>query len=78
MSDNRMGEVFAQDRMSEPPPRLVPEWLDMMRYVGEQANPERFIDASTRMPLSVNIEDRRGENYPRRWAVRPQYRAAGD
>jgi hypothetical protein len=77
MTDKKMSELFAQDDY-DPSPVVVPPWLDVLGKIGNMVPPERFEEALQHMPLSTNIEDRRGERYPRRWAVRPQYRAAGE
>jgi hypothetical protein len=66
---NRLSELFSQSDYTLPPHEMV---------IGAMPDPERFDVAMRDMPLSTNIEDRRMERYPRRWAVRPQYRAAGD
>ena len=56
----------------------VPSWLDTINRVSKTVDPRLFDQALQHMPMSQNVEDRRGERYPRRWAVKPQYRAAGD
>lgn len=63
MSEKRMGEMFAQDRVPLPrrDPRERPAAVDdareqamiAARHIGRMANPERFSDALTRMPLST-------------------------
>jgi hypothetical protein len=75
---DKMGEVFRQDAYApdEPPGPYVPSWLDTINKVSRTVDPRLFDQALQHMPMSQNIEDRRGERYPRRWAVRPQYRAA--